>query len=150
MGKSTNCSECGTLWENGETCEDHFHQMLYWEAENPSYGQVHHLAVLSYYLQHPSLYSPEGLDAAKRLLAEFLVDQVTPQEARKQMLAKLRADGRKPKIKGTKDAKGSYTGQMLWSMTARDVVTGGVANYCENVRKWAQVIFEKLKATGNY
>ena len=83
MSKAKNCSECGTLWENGETCEDHFHQMLYWEADNPSYGQVHHLAVLSYYLQHPSLYSPEGLDAAKRLLADLLVDQVTPQDARR-------------------------------------------------------------------
>ncbi len=28
--------------------------------------------VLCYHLQHPSLYSPEGLDEAKRLLIEFL------------------------------------------------------------------------------
>jgi hypothetical protein len=29
------------------TCQDNFYQMLYWEAENPALGIVHHLMVLS-------------------------------------------------------------------------------------------------------
>jgi hypothetical protein len=150
MSKLKACLECGTFWETGETCEDHFHQMLYWEAENPSYGQVHHLAVLSYYLQHPSLYSPAGLIAAKQLLTEFLVEKIPPQITRRRMLAKLDDSGRKTKIKGTKDMKGSYKEPILWSVTAKDVVAGGATKYCENVRKWSQTIFETLKATGNF
>ena len=67
------CPECGASWEGEQTCQDHFHHMLFWENENPTSGaEVHHLMVLSYYLQHPSLYSPEGLDEARRLLTGFL------------------------------------------------------------------------------
>lgn len=56
MDASQRCAECGAAWTNGQTCEDHFHQMLFWEAENPRAGaEVHHLMVLCYHLQHPSL-----------------------------------------------------------------------------------------------
>ena len=67
------CPECGASWTNGQTCDDYFHQMLFWEVENPGDGaEVHHLMVLCYHLQHPSLYSPAGLSEARRLLAEFV------------------------------------------------------------------------------
>jgi Family of unknown function (DUF5946) len=57
--------------------------MLFWENENPGYGQVHHLMVLSYHLQHPSLYSPEGLSAAIHLLTDFWERGVPTEEVRK-------------------------------------------------------------------
>ena len=66
------CSECGAAQTPEATCQDHFHRMLAWEIENPSLGEVHQLMVLSYYLQHPSLYSPRGLEGAKQLLVDFL------------------------------------------------------------------------------
>lgn len=144
MGKLRICLECGAVLENVESCQDYFHQMLFWEAENPSYGEVHHLSVLSYYLQHPNLFSQEGLDVAKGLLAEFLVEKITPKTARKRMVAKLESGINKPKIAGTEDSQGSYNYQIAWRITALDVVAGGVANYCDFVRKWAHSILETL------
>jgi hypothetical protein len=78
------CPECGAPWQVGLTCADCFHQMLYWENENPLLGAVHHLMVLAYHLQHPSLYSPEGLAYSLQLLADFLKHDLTPEQARKQ------------------------------------------------------------------
>lgn len=70
------CPECGAAWVGQKMCQDDFHQMLFWEAENPAYGEVHHLMVLCYHLQHPSLYSPEGLTEARKLLAEFVEREI--------------------------------------------------------------------------
>src|SRR5512145_2930017 len=64
--------ECNAPWQEGQTCQDHFHQMLFWENEHPPLGEVHHLMVLCYHLQHPSLYAPEGLEYAKGLLVDFI------------------------------------------------------------------------------
>ena len=55
MSDLERCPECGAVLHDGETCEAYFHQMLFWEAENPANGEVHHLAVLCYHLQHPHL-----------------------------------------------------------------------------------------------
>ena len=63
MEASQKCPECGAAWKAEESCETYFHQMLFWEAEHPAYGaEVHHLLVLCYYLQHPSLYSPDRIE----------------------------------------------------------------------------------------
>jgi hypothetical protein len=51
--------------------------MLYWEAEYSEYGVVHHLMVFCYHLQHPRLYSPQGLEVGKRLLTDFLERSLT-------------------------------------------------------------------------
>jgi hypothetical protein len=59
------CPECGAVRHGDTTCQDGFHQMLFWENEDPANGAVHHLMVVSYHIQHPSLYSPEGLENAK-------------------------------------------------------------------------------------
>ncbi|NLX56183.1 MAG: hypothetical protein GXY58_13825, partial [Planctomycetaceae bacterium] len=72
MNTLQSCPECGAAWHDGRTCQDDFHRMLFWEAESPEYGVVHHFLVLCYHMQHPSLYSPETLDMGKRMLADFL------------------------------------------------------------------------------
>jgi hypothetical protein len=124
--------------------------MLFWEAENPGYGEVHHLMVLCYHLQHPSLYSPRGLSAARRLLVEFLEQGETPDEVRKRNRASVDSGKRKWKIKGTAASHGSYDLSVQWTMTAADVTAGGATNYCDNVRRWAQSIHQVLKSTGNH
>jgi len=144
------CPECGTVWPNQETCQDYFHQMLFWENENPTYGVVHHLMVLSYHLQHPSLYSPEGLREAKQLLAEFLERGVTPAEVRKRNRAKVDSSKRTWKIKRTTASPGSYERPIQWTMTAADVIAGGVNKYCDNIRAWARSVQETLRVSGNY
>jgi hypothetical protein len=35
-------------------------------------------------------------------------------------------------------------------MTAADVTTGGVLNYCDNVEAWARSVYEALKVSGNF
>ncbi len=34
MESSQVCAECGAAWQEGKTCQDHFHQMLFWEADD--------------------------------------------------------------------------------------------------------------------
>ncbi len=141
------CDECSAVWSNEQTCQDHFHQMLYWETENPGYGaEVHHLMVLCYYLQHPSLYSPAGLNEARRLLAEFVEHSLSPAEARQLNRARVDSSRRNWKITGTAASHGSYAQAIAWKATAADVVAGGAENYCDNVRAWAHVVNEALKA----
>jgi len=142
------CPECGAIWLDGNTCQDYFHQMLFWENENPEYGEVHHLMVLCYHLQHPGLLSPEGLHEAKNLLKEFLECDSTPRQVRISHRADVDSGKRIWKIKATESSRGSYSKPMQWGMTAADVVAGGKENYCENARRWARSIYEILKDVG--
>lgn len=87
------CSVCGARLEDGQACLDLFHLILGWELDHQLYD-VHHLAVLCYYLQHPSLYSPEGLEGAKAQLADFLERGVSPQQMRKTMSKSVASDMR--------------------------------------------------------
>ena len=140
------CPACGAVWTNGQTCEDHFHQMLFWEAEHPSYSaEVHHLMVVCYYLQHPSLYSPAGLSEARRLLLEFVERGASPVEVRQRNRARVDSSRRDWKITGTAASHGSYDRPIPWTMTAADVAAGGPDHYCDNVRAWAQAVNETLK-----
>jgi hypothetical protein len=143
------CPECGADWPGEETCQAYFHRMLYWEHENPAYGAVHHLMVLSYHLQHPSLYSPEGLREALYLLAEFLERGLTPAEVRKRSRARVDSSRRRWKIKGTSDSPGRYEQPIRWTMTAAEVVAAGSNRYCNQVKAWAQSILESLRASEN-
>ncbi len=146
MAVPQKCPECGAIRAGGQTCEEDFHQMLYWEAEFPQYGEVHHLMVLCYHLQHPSLYSPEGLREGRRLLKEFVEQGASPAEVRQHNRARVDSSQRTWKIKGTANSHGAYNPPMSWAMTARDVVDGGSENYCDNVRTWARLTNDTLKA----
>ncbi len=144
------CSECGAVWIGDQTCETYFHQILFWEAEYPAYGaEVHHLMVLCYYLQHPRLYSPDGLNEARRLLVEFVEHGASPIEVRQRNQARVDSSRRNWKITGTGASQGTYDPPVQWTMTTADVVTGGRENYCDNVRAWARATNESLRTTGN-
>jgi hypothetical protein len=146
METPATCPECGAAWDAGQSCETCFHQMLFWEAEYPADGaEVHHLMVLCYHLQHPSLYSPESLKEARRLLVEFIENDASPIEVRKHNRARVDSSRRNWKIKGTAVSHGSYAHAMVWKITAANVVADGAENYCNNVRAWAQSINAALK-----
>ena len=119
--------------------------MLAWEAENPGLGEVHHLMVLCYHLQHPTLYSPEGVAEARRLLVEFVVHGRTPAEIRRRNRARLDSSQRNWKIKDTPASYGTYDPPIRWTMTAADVIAGGAGSYCDNVRAWAQSLQAALE-----
>jgi hypothetical protein len=151
MNAIRTCPECGARWHEEQTCQDLFHQMLFWEWENeyPDYAEVHFLMVLCYHLQHPSLYSPEGLRAATHLLADFVVHGVTPQEVRRQNRARVDSGARPWKITGTPTTHGSYDTPVQWTFTAADVIAGGADNYSGNIRAWARATYEAFKTSGN-
>ena len=144
---SERCPECGAEWRAGETCETVFHQMLAWEHEYPALGEVHHLMVLAYHLQHPSLYSSRGLAEGQRLLEEFVGRGTPPQEVRRRGRARVASNNRDWKITARPGERGSYGREMPWRMRAPDVVAGGPERYVENVRAWARGIWEVLSAS---
>lgn len=119
--------------------------MLFWEAADPGLGEVHHLMVLCYHLQHPSLYSLDGLVFARHLLFDFIEQGLTPAEVRQRNRDKLDSGKRNWKVKGTSDSQGSYDRPIEWQMTAADVIAGDSHNYIDNVRAWAQSVHEVLK-----
>jgi len=142
------CPECGTVWHEGQTCQDHFYQMLAWEYENPDNLAVHHLTVLCYHLQHPSLYSPEGLRGAIRLLDDFVGRGLTPEQARKRDRRVVNSHERTWKIKGTPESHGVYERPVHWTMTAANVIENGIDNYCNSVRAWARSMHGAFKSAG--
>lgn len=142
------CPECGADWSQA-TCEENFHQFLYWEqADMENLGIVHHLMVLSYYLQHPSLYSPAGLEVAKGLLVDFVARGITPQQVRQRESANLDSGSRAYKIKAAPESHGAYQHPVRWTMRANDVVAGGAEDYVANVHAWAQSIYDSLLESG--
>jgi hypothetical protein len=149
MDNSQRCPECGAAWTDSTSCADHFDQMAIWEFEDPSLYAVHHLMVLCYHLQHPRLYSPEGLDFGMRLLVDFVEGSLSPMEARRRYGSDFDSGSRKFTVRSTPSSHGAYTHAIEWRMTAGDVVGGGADNYCDNVRAWARLTLEALRASGN-
>jgi hypothetical protein len=142
------CPECGAHWRDSRTCADHFHQLAAWELEYLLYD-VHHLMVLSYHLQHPSLYSPDGLRYAMDLLVEFLEEGMAPEVVRRRMAPTVDSGKRTFKIKGTPGSHGVYARPVTWTLTAGDVVAAGMDAFYPSVRAWAQSVVKALRDSGN-
>lgn len=149
MGLLITCDQCGVALADGRTCQDDFHQLLFWEGENPEFWQVHHLTVLCFHLQHPNLYSEEGLAGAKKLLVDFVEMGVSTDEIRKRDRQKLDSGSRDWNIKGDASSRGRYLHPVTWTITARDIVRGGKQHYVENVRKWAGSVVKSIRDSGN-
>jgi hypothetical protein len=118
--------------------------MLFWENEDPARGEVHHLMVLCYHLQHPSLYSAEGLRYARQLLADFVAGGLSPEEARRRNREAVDSGQRDWSITARPGDRGAYERPIVWAMTAGDVVAGGAEDYCKNVREWAIDVSQRL------
>lgn len=150
MAAPTRCPECSADWGNGRTCRDHFDQMLAWEFEDPGgAGAVHHLTVLCYNLQHPSVYSPEGLRWAKSLLVDFVTHNLSLATARQRQSIDADSGTRTFKITGTPDSYGRYAHPVAWPITIGDVASGGLNGYGDRVRSWAASILTALQESGN-
>ena len=143
----TRCEECGAAQPEGRTCQDDFHTLLGWETEYPGYGVVHHLTVLCYHLQHPSLYSPEGLEYAKGLLVDLLGNGKTTEDVRRENRRRVSSANRTWKVKGRDGSRGAYDPPIRWTMTAADVARDDHTRYVENVRRWAESVLLSLRGT---
>ena len=137
---STRCLECSAELADGRTCADDFHQLLFWENERPELGEVHHLMVLCYHLQHPTLYSAEGLAHARQLLDAFVTEALSPEEMRQRQRSAVDSGGRGWSVTARPGNRGSYGRVMAWRMTVGDVVSRGMDRYRENTREWARLI----------
>ena len=111
---------------------------------------VHHLMVLGYHLQHPNLYSPEGLEYSLRLLVDFVEHGVSTQQVRRRARATVNSGQRKWKIRGKPGSRGSYEHPVRWSMTAFDVMNAGADRYIDSVQQWVRSILADLRSTENY
>ena len=143
------CPECGAALADGASCETDFHQLLFWETENPANWAVHHLTVLCYHLQHPSLYSQDGLEGGKELLTAFVRDGKSPTEIRQNSRDKVNSSNRQWKITARPDSKGTYPHPVVWTMTTADVVACGSDHYCDSVREWARRVYDSIQAAEN-
>ncbi|MCC6904431.1 MAG: hypothetical protein IT326_01215 [Anaerolineae bacterium] len=143
------CPACGAVWPAGAACREAFHQMLYWEAERPELGAVHHLMVLCFHLQHPALYSPEGLEEAKRLLIAFVRAGASPEAVRRDAARAVDSGRRSYSITARPDAEGRYARPAAWQMTTADVIAGGIGQYTTQVEAWARAICDTLSESGN-
>ena len=144
------CNECGGLIVDVDVCRDYLNKMIVWDFEDFSgVGQIHHLTVLCYQLQHPSSYSQRGLEDAKSFLVEFVDKNVSFEEHDKRNREKLSSAVRNWKITGTHEDHGKYKSVVDWKITAGDVVQAGLSEYVENVKKWSRSILNTLRESGN-
>ena len=148
MATGEQCPECSAVWANDPTCETYFHQLLFWEVEDAHLFVVHHLTVLCYHIQHPHLYSPDGLTFSMGLLTDFVQNGLTTEGARSANRAVLDSGNRNIKITGTAEAFGAFAHPVKWSMTAADVVSNGKERYIESVQAWARTVLGSLSASG--
>ena len=151
MKESTKCTECEAILPKSATCRDYLNEMIKWDFEDfTGVGQVHHLTVLSYNLQHPSVYSEKGLENAKKSLAKFILHPTSYTEHGTEDVKNLASDVREWKITSTVGDQGKYIIKPIWEMTAKDVAEEGVVNYVENVKKWSESVLKALKKSGNF
>ncbi len=141
------CEICGAAQIEGWTCEAAFHQMLVWEfADEHGAGAVHHLSVLCYHLQHPQLYSPQGLRHALELLVAF-DGGAPPEQVREQ--ARVSLSERTWSIRGNANAGyGNYAHAVHWTLHAPTIVIGGSEGYVQRVHDWSKSILTALRSAG--
>ncbi|MES2225772.1 MAG: DUF5946 family protein [Patescibacteria group bacterium] len=144
------CSECGSSLRGVAACREYLNEMIRWDFEDfTGVGKVHHLTVLSYNLQHPSLYSSKGLEDAKSSLPEFLANPESFKAHDERNRNRLSSDVRDWKITGTPDDHGSYATAPIWKIAAADIVREGLPDYVENVKKWALSVLHSLEESDN-
>ncbi|HEY7356811.1 MAG TPA: DUF5946 family protein [Ktedonobacterales bacterium] len=150
METTNRCPACGASWRDDLTCQDYFYQALSWESEYPDKTQAaHHLLVLCYHLQHPHLYSPQGLAGAKQLLTAFVEEGITPAEARRRQRGVVASGRRAWKITSTPASHGAYAHPIHWPLTIADITSGDLDGYLARVQAWARSMLEALRASGN-
>lgn len=146
----TRCPECDAPLEHVTACREYLNEMIKWDFEDfTGVGKIHHLTVLSYNLQHPSVYSQKGLADAKESLKEFIQDPESFAAHDERNRKNLGSDVRDWKIAGTAEDSGKYRTAPTWTMRASDVIRAGLPEYVENVKKWSTSVFESLQASGN-
>ena len=135
----TPCPDCGAPIADGVTCRALFDQLLAHEYAFPkAFGEVHHLTVAAYSLQHPRGYSHDAIRMWRVMVDESLDGVSTPEDflvrARLQFSGEVRV--RQP---GSEPPEGW---PHRWPVTVADVVVpetepGDAESHIDRVRQWA-------------
>jgi len=131
------CPLCGAQYPDDETCRQRFERCLALEFEDAIAATVHHLTVSCYMLQH-NAYSRETWLAARKMLAQFIEEDVSPAEMRKQIASQVdNARRANPLTRGEKLAEFD---QICWSSSLAQVHLDDPERYCREIRLWAESI----------
>lgn len=150
MSEKSICNECGSVLAENKECRDYINEMIMWDFEDfNGVGKVHHLTVLSYNLQHPSVYSQKGLENAIISLEEFLFNPKSFSKHDEINRINLSSNVRDWKITGTLNEHAKYKFKPTWSIVASDIVNAGLDEYTKNVEKWGESVLQSLKNSGN-
>lgn len=140
---NSKCPDCGAEVSPEMTCQDRFNLCLALEFEQPAFGEVHHLTVVCYMLQH-NRYSGQGWAEAVRLLAGFVEGRLMPSEVVRR--AKSAPDHRDRTGSITQGEKKPHFRDVEWTRTIADIRLGNADTYCEDVRFWATSVLRDIRA----
>jgi hypothetical protein len=140
------CSECGAALEGRPSCQDHFHTLLFLEAEIPGGpGEIPHFyAVASYGLQHPSSmgYTEESLLGLRSAVRDVLKGARDLEDIRRQVRYAAGRAGRVTRREG--DPVPTWPVRK-WSMVVTDVLKRGAGNYARAVEGWARSVIKDTR-----
>lgn len=138
------CPECGAPLPESGTCQEHFHALLYLEAEvsGAPGGLLHFYVVACYGLQHPDSfgYNQAALEGLRDNLAALVAGQATLEAIRQRMRAAT--DG--PTRVRRREGEAVEWRRGGWSMHVADVLAGGMEGYAERVTAWAHSVRDTL------
>jgi hypothetical protein len=129
----------------GKTCREAFEELISREFQDPVCGQVHHLTVLCYDLQHPLQFTREALEWSRAALQAAVEQGVSPVELRR--FARRQFSGKaKPKV--TRQAQPEEAAPRIhWRMTALDVLGESAEGHNQRVEAWARSVLEDLRGS---
>lgn len=144
------CEACGAPLEPGRTCLDYLRQLQARDfTDFNGAGRLHLLGAMTYNLQHPALYSREGLDAIKQVVKAIIEsDDAYTKEHERDLSRQLASESRQWTMHATPTNQASYTTPMQWSMTIADVLADGPDDYTERVKAWGQSVYDVLVRSG--
>ncbi len=135
------CKDCKRVLENFVPCAELYHHFLGKEVSDPDFWQVHHLTVLTYSIQHPTFLTKNGRLEMQKMLKRFIVDGLSPQQARQQFRPFVSNQNRTWKITTENVDAPSPTTQ--WHMTIGQIRVDNSEHYCEDIRKWAWITLQQ-------
>jgi uncharacterized protein YecE (DUF72 family) len=134
------CPQCGAQLPEGKQCRELFDQCLALEFEHPAtFGKVHFLTVACYMLQH-NAYSRVAWLEARRMLALYIQEGVSPTELRRRGRQSLDSGQRDWSV--TKGVKLAEAEEIPWSRSIADVRLEEAEAYCADVEAWAKSVLE--------
>ncbi|MEX1018069.1 MAG: DUF5946 family protein [Litorilinea sp.] len=140
----THCPECGTVLSADTTCREHFHALLFLEAEAPDAGLLAHFyAVATYVLQHPASmgYTVAAIAGLRTAVADALTGKADTAGLRRRHSALA---GGPARITRRQDEPIPKWPASNWPMIVTDIIAGGADEYATNVEKWARVTLDTL------